>query len=241
MFSQHCDQIRDASIAAYPNEAAFLILADGECRQVNNCADDPTSTFRVSKRQMAAAHRRGLLAVVHSHPDYPQCPSEGDMRSQMAMGVPWGVIATDGVNATEITWFGDQVERQPLIGRGFVHGVTDCYSLIRDYYWLEQGIELPDFPRSWEWWRNGQDLYRDGVEQAGFEQIEAGDVRPGDMLWMQINSKVPSHGAIYMGGDLIMHHVTARRPVDHTRTSHRTPIHRWQSYITHYYRHREMT
>ena len=75
MFDQHHDQIRAEALAAYPNEAVWLLTADGRGKHVNNTAADPATTFAVSKRQMTAAHKRGLVAVVHSHPDGPDCPS----------------------------------------------------------------------------------------------------------------------------------------------------------------------
>lgn len=237
MFEEYADQIRDASKAAYPQEAVFLITP-GECRPVKNIADDPTKTFRVDKRTMAAAVKRGLLAVVHSHPDFPDCPSEADMRGQLTTGVPWGIVATDGESATPIRWWGHD-ERAPLIGRGFVHGITDCYSLIRDYYAMELGIELPEFPRSWEWWRNGQDLYREGFAQAGFRRIEQQEARPGDMWLAQLRSDVPSHGGIVLEHGLCLHHPSANKPVDPERISRREPIGRWLPYITHWLRHEE--
>ena len=34
------------------------------------------------------------------------------------------------------------------------HGVTDCYTLFRDAYHLA-GIEMPDFARREDWWKQG--------------------------------------------------------------------------------------
>ena len=235
MLDEHHEQLRREALAAYPEEAVWLVTP-GECRRVANVADDPRATFRVAKRDMAAAQARGLLAVVHSHPDYPDCPSEADMRGQLASGVPWGIVATDGQATTPVRWWGHDA-REPLVGRGFVHGITDCYSLIRDYYLLEHGAELPEFPRSWEWWRNGQDLYRDGFGRAGFRRIEPAEARAGDMFFAQLRSPVPNHGGIYLGDGLALHHKTGRHAVDPSRLSQREPIARWLPHITHWLRH----
>jgi proteasome lid subunit RPN8/RPN11 len=236
MFDEYREQIRREALAAYPREAVWLITP-GECRQVENIASEPTKTFRVSKRDMAAAMARGLLAVVHSHPDYPACPSAADMRGQEASGAPWGIVATNGETATDIVWFGDQVERSPLIGRGFRHGVTDCYALIRDYYRSELGIDLIEFPRDWEWWLNGGDLYRDGIKPAGFRVIEQHEAKPGDMWIAQLRSPVPNHGGVLLEHGLGLHHPSAREPVDPSRLSVREPLARWLPYITIWLRH----
>ncbi|STJ81961.1 tail component [Escherichia coli] len=57
-----------------------------------------------------------------------------------------------------------------LTGRRFEHGVTDCYTLFRDAYHLA-GIEMPDFHREDDWWRNGQNLYLDNLEATGLYQV----------------------------------------------------------------------
>ncbi|MCB8889922.1 Mov34/MPN/PAD-1 family protein [Vreelandella malpeensis] len=237
MFDQYAEEIRAAALEAYPLEAVWLITADG-CRQVPNVADDPAATFRVASRDMAAAQAAGLLAVVHSHPDYPDCPSEADMRGQQTSGMPWGIVATDGEQTTPIRWWGvEGAERAPLVGRGFVHGIHDCYGLIRDYYAEELDVVLPDVPRSWEWWLAGQDLYQDGFAAAGFRRISAEEARPGDMWLAQLRSPVPSHGGVLLEHGLALHHPCGRFAVDPSRLSVREPLGRWLPYITHWMRH----
>lgn len=236
MFDQYVEEIKSQAVAAYPNEAVWLITSKG-CYQAENIAREPTKTFRVSKLEMVSAQAEGLLAVVHSHPDFPDCPSEADMRGQMASGVPWGITATDGESATDIRWVG-VATNAPLVGRSFVHGTQDCYALIRDYYSSELGIELPDFPRSWEWWLNGKNLYLDGFEAAGFEVVSSAEAKPGDMWLAQLRGNVPSHGGVLLNNGLALHHPSGKKPVDPSRLSVREPITRWLPYITHWMRHK---
>lgn len=246
MFEQFHAQIHEQAKAAYPNEAVWLI-SGGECHQVENIAEKPTKHMAVSKQVMRNAQARGLEAVIHSHPDGPDCPSEHDMRGQIHTAVPWGIVSTDGQYCLPIFWWGDDVPILPLKGRGFRHGVTDCYSLIRDYYRMEKGILIPEFPRSWDWWHHDQDLYVDGFPKAGFvkldvEKIKLGEIEPqeGDMWFSQLRSNVPNHGGIYMGDETILHHATSRKAVDPARMSAREPIHRWLPHITHWLRHKEL-
>ena len=53
------------------------------------------------------------------------------MRYQQQLGIPFVVMCWP---LYDVFWWGDKLPRAPLIGRGFRHGIHDCYSLIRDYY-----------------------------------------------------------------------------------------------------------
>lgn len=239
MLSGFLDQIKREALAEFPCEAVWLITEKG-CRKVRNISPKPTEKFEVSPGDLSQAYSEGLLAIVHSHPNHPPYPSESDMLGQVQTAVPWGIVCTDGVDCSEPFWWGLGTP-PPLLGRPFRHGVTDCYSLIRDYYAVEQGINLPEFPRSWEWWEKGQNLYLDGFSSAGFRVLQECETPvEGDMWISSVTTSVPSHGGIYLGGDLILHHTTAKAPYSPGHLSRREPIHRWLPYITHWLRHEEM-
>ncbi|HFK4345730.1 TPA: NlpC/P60 family protein, partial [Escherichia coli] len=93
-----------------------------------------------------------------------------------------------------------------LTGRRFEHGVTDCYTLFRDAYHLA-GIEMPDFHREDDWWRNGQNLYLDNLEATGLYQVPLSTAQPGDVLLCCFGSSVPNHAAIYCGDGELLHHI----------------------------------
>ncbi|EEQ4381489.1 TPA: phage tail protein [Escherichia coli] len=93
-----------------------------------------------------------------------------------------------------------------LTGRHFEHGVTDCYTLFRDAYHLA-GIEMPDFHREDDWWRNGQNLYLDNLEATGLYQVPLSSAQPGDVLLCCFGSSVPNHAAIYCGDGELLHHI----------------------------------
>lgn len=228
--------VKAMTLAKYPHEAVFLLTDSGiDC--VNNIAEDPTKDFRVHKCIMGKAYKNGLKAIIHSHPDFPCCPSAADMRGQIDSRVPWGILSTDGKSCTDIAWWGDQVEPLPLLDRSFRHGITDCYSLIRDYYRLEVGIFLPEFPRDWEWWLADQDLYQDGFEKAGFRVIDSSEAKPGDVWLAQLKSPVVNHGGILLDHGLILHHPSARKPVDSSQCARREPGARWMNHIMLWLRH----
>jgi proteasome lid subunit RPN8/RPN11 len=160
MFPQSViDAAKAHAIAEYPRESCGLVVA-GEYLPRKNVAKLPNEEFRVSTRGWTSAMERGPVeAVIHSHPDGPACPTAADMEGQERTAMPWGIIVSSEENAQDPFWFGDQVPIDlgqaglpPLVGRIFRHGVQDCYDTIRDWYWLERGIRLPNFARDWEWW-----------------------------------------------------------------------------------------
>lgn len=228
--------IKAHALHEYPKECCGFVV-DNHYLEFPNQAEKPEECFLIDAKYWLEASNLGdIQAVIHSHPDGLQCPSATDMRQQVATDIPWGILATDGERVSEPFWFGDSAPKAPLVGRGFRHGVTDCYSLIRDYYLLEKKIGLMEFPRDWEWWLDGLDLYQDGFEVAGFSRINSSEVREGDVFLAQIRSEVPNHGGIYLGNGIGLHHLTGSEPVDMSRLSVREPINRWQKFITHWLR-----
>lgn len=237
MFKQYEARIRREAAEAFPQEAVWLITEAG-CSRVPNVHADPEAYFEVAKEDTCRALAEGLLAVVHSHPSGVPAPSAADMQGQLDSGVPWGLLGTDGVGSTGIHWWGDGAPVAPLVGRTFHHGITDCYALIKDYYLLERGVTLPEYPRDWRWWEKGQDLFSEGFRAAGFRVIDQQEVREGDVWLAQIGSKVVNHGGVWLGQDLCLHQVcSGSQPIDTTRVSRREPVFRYLPYITHWLRH----
>ena len=81
-----------------------------------------------------------------------------------------------------------QASSLPYVGREFVHGVVDCYSLVRDWYAREWGIELRDYDRRDQWWDHGENLYLENFQKEGFHKIPVEELQRGDALLMQLVS-----------------------------------------------------
>jgi proteasome lid subunit RPN8/RPN11 len=213
------------AIAEYPKESCGVVV-QGEYVPCANTAEHPEADFRIDGATYAELHMRGpVQAILHSHPNGPYFPSQRDMQSQIATAVPWGIIVTDGERASDPEIWGDMLPIPGLVGRTFMHGIRDCYSLIRDAYrlgpselsaqgiadWPIASVTLPDVPRDDAWWEAGQDLYLDGLKPNGFREISRSDVRPGDGFLMQFGkSKTLCHAGLYVGNNLILHHLPGR-------------------------------
>lgn len=234
MFGHEINEaIKLDAIKRFPIESCGLVLArdDGSVfyKPVDNMSSDPENSFQIDD-QLILALSPSIRAIVHSHPNGPNCPSQTDMEQQIAFALPFGIVSTDGVGCLEPFFWGDQVPKMDLIGRPFQHGVTDCYALCRDFY-ATLGIKLNEHPREWEWWLNGGSLYEDFLAKEGFRRIDESEVRENDGFLAQIRSPTPNHAGVYVGDGLILHHLSSRDPWDPSRISRREPVGGWSKFI----------
>lgn len=148
-----------------------------------------------------------IAAIVHSHPDCSAKPSAHDVARCNQGDIPWIIVSYPDIDISEIV---PSKEEVPLIGREFVHGIQDCYTLIKDYHERELGIILRDYDREDEWWEKGENLYLDNYNEEGFIEIEEKDLMIGDTLFMQIESDVTNHAAVMYDDNIILHHLYGR-------------------------------
>ena len=196
--------------AEYPKEACGLvIIKNGKqfycaAKNLANGSDN----FILDPIDYEKADTAGeIVAVIHSHPNMSAKPSQADLVACEASGLPWFIC---GIPSEQWEYIEPSGYIAPLVGRQWSHGVLDCYAIIRDWYAQEKNISLLDFERSDEWWKMGGNLYLDNFEKAGFKRIALEDLSCGDVILMTVNSTVPNHGAIYLGDNMILHHVHGR-------------------------------
>lgn len=200
--------IREHVISEYPKEACGVVIQQGNgqvyipCR---NIYEEPTEQFILSPEDQLAAESRGeLLMIIHSHPDVPQLvPSEMDRVQCDYSGVEWGIMSwPDGDFCT----ISPRTDRD-LVGRRWLLGHSDCWTLVMDYYRQNHGLILKNWSVDYEWWIDGKEQrYDDNWEAEGFIEVSQSEMREGDMIMMQIGAPVTNHAAIYLGDNIILHH-----------------------------------
>lgn len=195
----------------YPQESCgVIIVKNGKrvYRPCRNTAGNPYSTFQIAPEDYAEAEDAGEIThIVHSHPNTPATPSLTDVASCESSGLVWLIVNWPNGDIHELKPTGYEV---PLLGREYSHGVLDCFSLVRDYYKRVLGIDAPDFPREEYWWKKGQNLYLEHFAEYDMFEVKDGTIQEHDVLLMQLESPVPNHAAVYIGGNLIVHHCFRR-------------------------------
>jgi proteasome lid subunit RPN8/RPN11 len=238
------EQFKTYAMSQAPFEACALILADGSLLPAGNQSPDPAHAFIIDPMAWTKGE---AVAVLHSHTAGPEldnkgnpvppptCPSALDMNEQIKTQLPWGIVLCNHEYAEDPFWFGDQVPRPPLLGRRFVHGIDDCWSLIRDWHRETHGIILHDEGRDNEWWtqENPPNFY-DQFEKAGFQRVIRGrNPVPGDVFICKVHSKVINHAGVFIGDGMILHHLAFQ-------LSQRTPAVRWAPKMDFFVRHKDL-
>ena len=149
-----------------------------------------------------------IIAVIHSHPVTPPVPSQSDKVACEQSGLVWHIVnpKTESWGYLKPTGY-----KAPILGREWAWGVTDCYTLVRDWYKEKLNIDLIDWqrPTTLEDF-NKEPMFEKCAEETGFRELRPDEkLIDGDLLFMSIFSNNLNHVAIFIDGD-VLHHLADR-------------------------------
>jgi cell wall-associated NlpC family hydrolase len=214
----------------FPKEACGLVTKSKGYVPCENVHPDPINYFMMNPSDWI--ENPDTVGLLHSHTNGNYAPGADDMESQIATGCAWGIIVATADSASTPLWWGGDTPQAPLLGRQFIHGIYDCYALIRDWYQQERGVTLKDYPRDNMWWEKPGEALYNNFQDAGFYQIptDPTGIAVGDVFIMKVRSAVENHGGLYVGNGLILHHVGGHLSLTSPASQWMRLVTRWVRY-----------
>lgn len=222
-------QIRAHAAEVYPQECCGLVIeAENRVLSVVKCTNQypdipldeisPKNPVKTSRNDFLidpvdafnASKRGKIVAVYHSHPNGKAEFTAIDILASEETRFPYFVVEYPGTGWASYVPKGFQCE---LVGRPFIYGVYDCFTLVRDYYRLTFGLVFPPaLYRDYGWWMaaDSHSFYLQGLEGLGFAVTKDG-LKKGDVVLIRYRAPSPNHLAVFVGDGFIMHHCSERK------------------------------
>ena len=170
-----------------------------------NIAESGFEYFVIDPDDWAECEDAGeIIGIVHSHPYDPPQPSDNDKASCEYLDLPSHIYS---VRMKEWFSFKPSGWKTPnLIGRTWIWGKHDCWSLITDYFLEKKQINLKFWPRPKNLKEFANNPYFEKVlTESGFEKVND-NIKVNDVLLMQGIYDKLNHVALYIGDQTIFHH-----------------------------------
>lgn len=204
------EEIKKHFDTEYPREACGIIgIVKGKkkwfpCQNVAESDDD----FVMSSEDWFKVKRQAdILAIVHNHTNNDNAPSENDINNCNVLGIPYYIFSYPDL---ELNIVEPKENFNPLLGREYSFGVTDCFEAMRD--WLaSENIKIPArevFED--DWWEKGIDYFTE-ENIKNWNHVKVDTPQKNDVLIFAVESgTIGNHCGVYLGNDVFFHHAVNR-------------------------------
>lgn len=208
-------QFENIALSSNIEEVGLIISSNNSLSffKCNNSSSfNKEKTVEISSKDLFKAYKIGdIKAVIHSHIDEEKF-SALDKECCESLDVTIFLF-----NCSTKKWFelNPSGYKNRYVGRKFEWGKSDCLSLVYDYYQNELNITLPDifmnrdslvFIKNKDFFRNKE--FFKIAEQNQFECLNKNtQLKTHDILFIKSdeNANYPSHLAIYVGKNQMLH------------------------------------
>lgn len=188
-------------------ETCGFVLADDSVVATKNIAHDPSYQFEISPVDYAKNDALGIKGVWHSHLELDAF-SPMDQQVLLADPMPWAIYCLATGNFIQCA----PGAEAPLIGRPFVYGVYDCYSLASDFL-AGLGVTMPPWPRGrYGEWNTPNFMPFDGQASEIGNPVPSGSYQRGDILLFNLGD-YPGHTdhiGVFIDCQRFLHHPADR-------------------------------
>ncbi len=203
-------EIKKHALEQPDKEVCGLILVSGDQTFIYKCknvATNPSRYFELSSLDYIRAWQEGKNHIVgFYHSQKSPIPSMVDVINFNNHKIPSYIYSFDIDEVFEVS--GSYLQYKKYLGRPFEIGVTDCFSLVRDFYKEERGIEIFNYPRHDGWYEENPDIIMDNYKKEGFINVKLENVMHGDVVEFH-----RYHFGIYLSGDFLLHHPRSKYSV----------------------------
>lgn len=208
------EKIKEEAKKAFPKECCGFIYLDKTSYKFDvfpckNVAEQKNNNFTISPNDYLRCSYLGqIIACYHSHSNDNTEFSEIDKDNSNKYEMHYILY---NVKQDIFNFYTPNSEKNPYIGRPFILGVSDCFTLVQDYAKKERNINL-QFPRNVLYPKDLKEigaLYEENFIANGFIKLTKDvELKKDDglmMIFPAISEKYPTHAAVYIGNGMILH------------------------------------
>ena len=172
-----------------------------------NLAEGRFEFFIIDPDDWAECEDTGeIVGVIHSHPLGPATPSDNDKAACEHLGFPYYIYSIEHDHWECIEPSGWKAPS--LIGRKFIWGKYDCWSIVTDWFKENKNINIKYWQRPRKIKDFSDNPYFDKVltESKFIKQNTNHNLKEGDVLLFQTVTGNCDHVAVYIGDMMILNH-----------------------------------
>ena len=202
------ERIKKHAHEVAPEECCGIVYIQDKNLLIKKCQnvtkESKNEDFEIDDTDFIDCHNKGeIIGIYHSHPESAAFSEEDIFRAE-EICLPFYLYA---IKEDKFAIYYPSEYLPSYIGRPFIFGVNDCYTLVREYYRREFQTGLGDYDADFDYASKEVSNFEINWEKEGFcLKTNYTDIKKGDVLVFKINKSFPQHIGVYLGKNEFLHH-----------------------------------